>query len=186
MTFCYDSHGIVRVQGHSQAEPVNPVLKQFTEFTAMTEELETLWRSLPLKGKSPQQQAELLNKAAADSLHYVPGVTGLATTAGQALALCSGQTAEETRESLESAGFSVLLQQNFDKAADDQKLIGLRESADDRTDERASQNHERRFLRTELHDDGCGNERQDEPDVAVQRHQRAERTGVDAQRRQHE
>ena len=39
--------------------------------------------------------------------------------AGQALALCSGQTAEETRESLESAGFSVLLQQNFDKAADD-------------------------------------------------------------------
>ena len=74
----------------------------------------------------------------------------------------------------------------LDKAADDQKLIGLRKSADDRTDERASQNHERRFLRTELHDDGCGNERQDEPDVAVQRHQRAERTGVDAQRRQHE
>ena len=90
MTFCYDSHGIVRVQGHSQAEPVNPVLKQFTELTAMTEELEALWRSLPLKRKSPQQQAELLNKAAADSLHYVPGVTGLATTAGQALALGSG------------------------------------------------------------------------------------------------
>ena len=90
MTFCYDSHGIVRVQGHSQAEPVNPVLKQFTELTAMTEELEALWRSLPLKGKSPQKQAELLNKAAADSLHYVPGVTGLTTTAGQALALGSG------------------------------------------------------------------------------------------------
>ena len=67
--FHYDSHGIVQVEGYAQAEPVNPVLKQFTELTAMTEELETLWKSLPLEGKSPQEQAELLNQAAADSLH---------------------------------------------------------------------------------------------------------------------
>lgn len=57
--FGYDSHGIVQVNGHPQAEPVNPVLKQFTELTAMTEELEALWQSLPLEGKSPQEQAEL-------------------------------------------------------------------------------------------------------------------------------
>ena len=74
----------------------------------------------------------------------------------------------------------------LDKAADDQKLIRLRKSADDCADERTCQNHERRFLRTELHDDGCRHKCQDKPDVAVQRHQRAERTGVDAQRRQHE
>ena len=85
--FGYDSHGIVQVNGHPQAEPVNPVLKQFTELTAMTEELEALWQSLPLEGKSPQEQAELLNKAAAGALHYVPGITGLSTTAGQALVL---------------------------------------------------------------------------------------------------
>ena len=88
--FGYDSHGIVQVNGHPQAEPVNPVLKQFTELTVMTEELEALWRSLPLEGKSPQEQAELLNKAAAGALHYVPGITGLSTTAGQALVLGSG------------------------------------------------------------------------------------------------
>ena len=56
----------------------------------MTEELEALWQSLPLEGKSPQEQAELLNKAAAGALHYVPGITGLSTTAGQALVLGSG------------------------------------------------------------------------------------------------
>ena len=63
--FCYDSHGIVRVDGRAQAEPVNPVLKQFTPLTAMTAELETLWQSLPLDGKTLQEQAALLNKAAA-------------------------------------------------------------------------------------------------------------------------
>ena len=89
-TFRYDSHGIVQVDGRAKAEPVNPVLKQFTPLTAMTEELEALWRSLPLEGKSPQEQADLLNKAAADALHYVPGITGLDTTAGQAFALGSG------------------------------------------------------------------------------------------------
>ena len=88
--FRYDSHGIVQVEGEPQAEPVNPVLKQFTELTAMTDELENLWRSLPLEEKGPQEQAELLNQAAAGALHYVPGVTGITTTAGQALALGSG------------------------------------------------------------------------------------------------
>ena len=88
--FCYDSHGIVQVNGHPQAEPVNPVLKQFTGLTAMTAELETLWQSLPLDGRTPQEQAGLLNKAAAGALHYVPGITGLSTTAGQAFALGSG------------------------------------------------------------------------------------------------
>ena len=67
--FRYDSHGIVQVEGEPQAEPVNPVLKQFTELTAMTDELENLWRSLPLEGKSPQEQAELLNQAAAGALY---------------------------------------------------------------------------------------------------------------------
>ena len=88
--FRYDSHGIVQVDGNAKVEPVNPVLKQFTPLTAMTEELEALWRSLPLEGKSPQEQAERLNEAAAQALHYVPGVTGLTTTAGQALTLGSG------------------------------------------------------------------------------------------------
>ena len=88
--FCYASHGIVRVDGRAQAEPVNPVLKQFTPLTAMTPELETLWQSLPLDGKPPQEQAALLNKAAAGALHYVPGLTGISTTAGQAFALGSG------------------------------------------------------------------------------------------------
>lgn len=88
--FCYESHGIVQVERHIRLQPVNPVLKQFTELTNMTEELEKLWRSLPLEQKSPQEQALLLNKAAADSLHYVPGITGITTTAGQALALGSG------------------------------------------------------------------------------------------------
>lgn len=88
--FCYDSHGIVRVDGRAQVEPVNPVLRQFTPFTAMTAELEALWQSLPLDGKPPQEQAALLNKAAAGALHYVPGLTGISTTAGQAFALGSG------------------------------------------------------------------------------------------------
>lgn len=88
--FRYDSHGIVQVEGSAKAEPVNPVLKQFTPLTTMTEELEALWQSLPLEGKSLQEQAELLNEAAAKSLHYVPGMTGLDTTAGQALVLGSG------------------------------------------------------------------------------------------------
>ena len=89
-SFCYASHGIVRVNGHPQAGPTNPVLKQPTALTAMTEPLEVLWSRLPLAGQPPQQQAELLNRAAAEALHYVPGVTGIATTAGQALALGSG------------------------------------------------------------------------------------------------
>ena len=88
--FCYDSHGIVRMDGRAQVEPVNPVLRQFTPLTAMTAELETLWQSLPLDGKPPQEQAALLNKAAAGALHYVPGLTGISTTAGQAFALGSG------------------------------------------------------------------------------------------------
>ena len=88
--FRYASHGIVQVKGHPRREPVNPVLKQFTELTAMTVGLEALWQSLPLEGKSPQEQAGLLNRAAAESLHYLPGVTGIATTAGQALTLGSG------------------------------------------------------------------------------------------------
>lgn len=88
--FRYDTHGIVQVEGNAKAEPVNPVLKQATPLTAMTEELEALWQSLPLEGKSLQEQAALLNEAAAGALHYVPGITGLTTTAGQALALGSG------------------------------------------------------------------------------------------------
>lgn len=31
--FCCDSHGIVRVDGRAQAEPVNPVLRQFSRCT---------------------------------------------------------------------------------------------------------------------------------------------------------
>ena len=37
----------------------------------------------------------------------------------KALALCTGNTAEATRQLLEADGFTVLLQQHFDKAADD-------------------------------------------------------------------
>lgn len=39
--------------------------------------------------------------------------------AQKALALCTGHTADATRQLLEAEGFSVLLQRNFDKAADD-------------------------------------------------------------------
>ena len=39
--------------------------------------------------------------------------------ARQVLSLCSGHTAENERKLLENAGFEVLVQNNFDKAADD-------------------------------------------------------------------
>ena len=54
------------------------------------------------------------------------------------LGLCSGHTEERTRQLFEAAGFSVLLQKNFDKAADAPDhscafTVGLRRTAQGRT-----------------------------------------------------
>lgn len=90
--FVYASQGIVRVDlsRPAPADRMNPVLRYPTALTQPGEAVRALWEQLPLAGKSPHAQAELLCRAAADALAYTPGVTGNATTAEEALKLGRG------------------------------------------------------------------------------------------------
>lgn len=89
--FSYEAHGIARVDlSRRRPEAPNPVLRRFTPLTEPDQAVCALWRSLPLEGHSPQEQARLLSHAAAAALQYAPGVTNNGTTAARALALGQG------------------------------------------------------------------------------------------------
>lgn len=84
--FAYCTHGIVRVnRARRTTEEVNPMLRYPTPLTMPDDTIRSLWKMLPLEGKTPWEQAELLNQAVADALAYRPGTTGLQTTAAEAL-----------------------------------------------------------------------------------------------------
>lgn len=84
--FVYRTHGIVRVdRTRRTTEEVNPVLRYPTTLTMPDDAIRALWKSLPLEGKTPWEQAELLNQAVADALTYRSGTTGVQTTAAEAL-----------------------------------------------------------------------------------------------------
>lgn len=90
-TFLYGTHGIVRVDRSRKAsEPVDPVFRYPTPLTMPEEAVRTLWNRLPLAGRMPQEQAELLNRAAAEALEYQRGATGIQTSAAEALAAGKG------------------------------------------------------------------------------------------------
>lgn len=89
--FAYASHGIVRVDlARRQKQEPNPVLRCHTALTRPEGSIPELWQSLPLEDKTPLEQAQILNMAAADALKYTAGVTNNATTAAEALALRQG------------------------------------------------------------------------------------------------
>ena len=64
----------MRVDGRAQAEPVNPVLRQFTPLTAMTAELETLWQSLPLDGNIIVSTPQSLVQMVVEKAHKMAGM----------------------------------------------------------------------------------------------------------------
>ncbi len=92
--FVYASHGLVRIDSSNRAplplQSVNPAFRHASALTQGSTALESLWRSLPLKGKSLSEQADILCRAAHDALIYTQGVTSNATTASQALVLGQG------------------------------------------------------------------------------------------------
>lgn len=89
--FSYQSHGIVRVdQSRRKPGAINPVLRCQTSLTAPDDAIAALWKSLPLAGRSAEEQADLLNRTASEALAYIPGATDVTTTAAQALQLGRG------------------------------------------------------------------------------------------------
>jgi len=84
-------------------------------------------------GLSAEMSAGTLPEIAHGSDEYDPA------TALGLLGLCAGHTAEATARLFEAAGFTVLLQQNFDKAADDPGhtcafSVGVRQTAQGQTE----------------------------------------------------
>ena len=89
--FAYASRGIVRVDfSHRRPSQIEPSLRYPTALTAPDDAVRALWQSLPLADKTPRQQADLLNWAAASALVYTPGATSNTTSAAEALALGRG------------------------------------------------------------------------------------------------
>ncbi len=90
-TFHYTTRGVVRVDhARRTAETVNPVLRYPTPLTRPDERIRALWKSLPLDGKTPWEQAELLDRAAADAMIYCSGTTDVRTSAAEAFAAGKG------------------------------------------------------------------------------------------------
>lgn len=89
--FLYGADGLARVDlSRRGPEEADPVLRYATALTEPDGAIRALWQSLPLAGRPPRAQAQLLLRAAADALRYTPGVTTTATTAAEALALGQG------------------------------------------------------------------------------------------------
>lgn len=90
-SFTYSSHGVVCVDlSRRMPAQANPVLRCSTPLTQPEANIRALHASLPLAHLAPRAQAEVLNRAAAEALHYAPGVTCNETPAAAALSIGQG------------------------------------------------------------------------------------------------
>ncbi len=105
--FVYGAHGIVRVD-HTRKErgEPSPVFRYPTPLTMPDDAIRALWQTLPLAGKPPQAQAEILCQAVADALAYRSGTTDLATSAAEALHAGQGVCQDHTHLLLSLARLS--------------------------------------------------------------------------------
>ena len=105
--FVYGSHGIVRVDHTRKEQGGNdPVFRYPTPLTLPDNAIRALWQTLPLAGKPPREQAELLNRAAAEALAYCTGTTGVGTSAAEALKAGKGVCQDHTHLLLSLARLS--------------------------------------------------------------------------------